>query len=51
MSSEDRQWVGSEWFNAAPVLLAFIEEHTMPPGELGLPESIARPGPGLGDSA
>ncbi len=45
----EKGWVGSEWFNAAPELLAFIEKHTRPPGELGLPESIARPGPGLGD--
>ena len=46
----EKGWVGSEWFSAAPVLMTYIDENTTPPGELGLPESVARPGPGLNDT-
>ena len=40
-------WVGSEWFNPHPEIVAYIAKHTVPCSTLNLVESVAKPGPGL----
>ena len=40
-------WAGHEWFTASPDLLDYIRSVVTPPSQLGVPESEARPGPGL----
>lgn len=40
-------WVGSEWFNPAPEILDYINEHCQPCEVFGLEPSIAKHGPGL----
>ena len=40
-------WVGYEWFNAHPSILEFIKQNCVSCSTLGLPESVAKLGPGL----
>jgi hypothetical protein len=36
-------YVGHEWFTAAPELLVYIAEHTIPPEQVGLPRLVGVP--------
>jgi len=40
-------WVGSEWFNPHTEILAYIQANCVPCFDLGLPDSVAKLGPGL----
>lgn len=44
-------WVGSEWFNPHPDILDYIADKCTSCAELGLPESVAKHGPGLSSEA
>lgn len=40
-------WVGCEWFNPHPDILAYIQASCVNCSDLGLPDSVAKHGPGL----
>lgn len=40
-------WTGCEWFTATPELLEFVAKEAARPDSHGLPESLAKFGPGL----